>query len=157
VSLWNGESGWNYRATYPTSGAYGIPQALPPSKMGSIAGDWLTNPITQMRWGLGYIRDAYGSPANALSAWASRSPHWYDGGGLAGSAGWMPKGPAPERVLSPRQTVAFERAMDRGFGGNATFNLYDKDNVLIGTMQGVAADQVYQHASHMQDHAGMSL
>jgi hypothetical protein len=82
--LWNGESGWNYRAKNPSSGAYGIPQALPASKMASAGSDWLTNYKTQIRWGLGYIkgRPDYGSPAAAYSKWLARSPHWYDNGGL---------------------------------------------------------------------------
>ncbi|MGW1928272.1 aggregation-promoting factor C-terminal-like domain-containing protein [Streptomyces sp. NPDC001919] len=81
--LWDGESNWNYRATNPTSGAYGIPQALPASKMASAGADWRTNPETQIRWGLKYIKDRpdYGSPAAAYSKWLSRSPHWYDDGG----------------------------------------------------------------------------
>ncbi|CCH79402.1 Secreted protein (fragment) [Nostocoides japonicum T1-X7] len=77
VSLWNGESGWSWSATNPSSGAYGIPQALPGYKMAAVGSDYLTNPVTQIRWGLGYIRSAYGSPCAAWSAWQSRSPHWY--------------------------------------------------------------------------------
>ncbi|MFH9726248.1 peptidoglycan DD-metalloendopeptidase family protein [Streptomyces sp. NPDC017254] len=81
--LWDGESGWNYRATNPTSGAYGIPQALPASKMASAGADWRTNPETQIRWGLQYIKDRpdYGTPAAAYAKWLGRSPHWYDDGG----------------------------------------------------------------------------
>ncbi len=75
--LWNGESGWNYRAWNAGSGAGGIPQALPASKMSSAGADWRTNPATQIRWGLGYIKNVYGSPCNAWSQWQSRSPHWY--------------------------------------------------------------------------------
>ncbi|MFV0461595.1 MAG: hypothetical protein ACK5MP_00120 [Nostocoides sp.] len=77
VTLWNGESRWNYKATNPYSGAGGIPQALPASKMASAGADWQTNPVTQIRWGLGYIKSRYGTPCNALGAWQSRSPHWY--------------------------------------------------------------------------------
>jgi hypothetical protein len=74
-SLWTRESGWNYRATNPSSGAYGIPQSLPGSKMASAGSDWRTNPATQIRWGLGYIRQRYGSPC---SAWAhSEELGWY--------------------------------------------------------------------------------
>ncbi|WP_203234060.1 MULTISPECIES: G5 domain-containing protein [unclassified Actinomyces] len=75
VSLWNRESGWNYQAQNPSSGAYGIPQSLPGSKMSSVASDWATNPTTQITWGLGYISERYGSPC---SAWAhSESTGWY--------------------------------------------------------------------------------
>ena len=77
VDLWNGESGWSWSATNPSSGAYGIPQALPSWKMASAGSDWLTNPTTQIRWGLDYIDRAYGSPCSAWSAWQARSPHWY--------------------------------------------------------------------------------
>ena len=63
--LYNGESGWRVNADNPTSSAYGIPQALPGEKMASAGADWATNPETQIRWGLGYIRDSYGSPCGA--------------------------------------------------------------------------------------------
>lgn len=63
-ALWNQESGWRYNAENP-SGAYGIPQALPGSKMASAGSDWLTNPATQITWGLGYIKNTYGTPCNA--------------------------------------------------------------------------------------------
>jgi hypothetical protein len=65
--LWTKESGWNPRAANPYSGAFGIPQALPGSKMASAGQDWATNPATQIRWGLGYIRELYGSPCGAWS------------------------------------------------------------------------------------------
>jgi hypothetical protein len=76
-TLWMGESGWRYTASNSSSGAYGIPQSLPGSKMATIASDWRTNPVTQIRWGLTYIKSSYGTPCGALSAWQSRSPHWY--------------------------------------------------------------------------------
>jgi hypothetical protein len=65
--LWSRESGWNPQAANPYSGAFGIPQALPGSKMASAGADWATNPATQIRWGLGYIREMYGSPCGAWS------------------------------------------------------------------------------------------
>jgi hypothetical protein len=74
-SLWTKESGWNIHADNPSSSAYGIPQALPGSKMSSAGADWAENPVTQITWGLGYIQDRYGSPC---SAWGhSRSYNWY--------------------------------------------------------------------------------
>jgi hypothetical protein len=74
-SLWVGESGWRVDADNPTSSAYGIPQALPGSKMASAGPDWETNAATQIKWGLGYIQDRYGSPCGALSF---KSGHgWY--------------------------------------------------------------------------------
>jgi hypothetical protein len=73
--LWTRESGWNYRAQNAGSGAYGIAQALPGSKMASVAADWRTNPITQMKWGLNYIVERYGTPCGA---WAhSQQTGWY--------------------------------------------------------------------------------
>ncbi len=72
-----GESTWNYQATNPTSGAYGLFQSLPANKMSSVADDWASNPVTQIRWGLGYIQRTYGTPCGAWNAWLSRSPHWY--------------------------------------------------------------------------------
>ena len=65
VSLWQRESGWNASASNASSGAYGIPQALPGSKMASAGSDWQTNPATQIKWGLGYIEGRYGNPCNA--------------------------------------------------------------------------------------------
>jgi hypothetical protein len=65
--LWTHESGWNPQAANPYSGAFGIPQALPGSKMASAGADWATNPATQIRWGLSYIREMYGSPCGAWS------------------------------------------------------------------------------------------
>jgi len=75
VALWNRESHWNVYAHNPTSGAYGIPQALPGEKMASVGDDWRTNPRTQIRWGLGYIEGRYGTPC---AAWeSSESRGWY--------------------------------------------------------------------------------
>jgi hypothetical protein len=72
--LWQRESGWNTYASNP-SGAYGIPQALPGSKMATAGSDWRTNPATQIRWGLGYIGSRYGGPCAAWSH--SQSTGWY--------------------------------------------------------------------------------
>jgi hypothetical protein len=66
-SLWQRESGWNMYAENPSSGAYGIPQALPGSKMASAGSDWASNAATQIRWGLSYIKSVYGSPCGAWS------------------------------------------------------------------------------------------
>lgn len=74
-SLWTKESGWRVDADNPTSSAYGIPQALPGSKMSSEGADWETNAVTQIRWGLGYIENRYGTPC---AAWAhSQANNWY--------------------------------------------------------------------------------
>ncbi len=73
--LWNRESGWSLTASNASSGAYGIPQSLPGSKMASAGADWQTNAATQITWGLSYIADRYGSPC---AAWGhSQSSGWY--------------------------------------------------------------------------------
>ncbi|MFJ3789317.1 transglycosylase SLT domain-containing protein [Kitasatospora sp. NPDC090091] len=69
------ESGWDYTATNKSSGAYGLVQALPGSKMASAGADWRTNPATQIKWGLNYMNSRYGSPCGAWSFWQSH--HWY--------------------------------------------------------------------------------
>ena len=75
ISLWTKESGWRWDADNPSSDAYGIPQALPGSKMASAGSDWRTNPSTQIKWGLEYISSTYGTPC---SAWAkSQASNWY--------------------------------------------------------------------------------
>ncbi|MET3638299.1 phospholipase [Curtobacterium oceanosedimentum] len=74
-NLWTKESGWNYQAVNPNGGATGIPQALPGSKMGTVAADWRTNATTQITWGLQYISAAYGTPC---AAWAhSQATNFY--------------------------------------------------------------------------------
>jgi hypothetical protein len=75
VALWNRESHWNVYAENPTSGAYGIPQALPGDKMATVADDWQTNPETQIIWGLGYIGARYGTPCGAWDH--SERKGWY--------------------------------------------------------------------------------
>ncbi|MEV6509199.1 lytic transglycosylase domain-containing protein [Streptomyces sp. NPDC051642] len=69
------ESSWNYRAVNASSGAYGLFQALPGSKMSSVGSDWQTNPATQIKWGLNYMDSRYGSPCEAWSFWQANS--WY--------------------------------------------------------------------------------
>lgn len=75
VALWQKESGWNPYAENPSSGAYGIPQSLPGSKMASAGDDWQTNPATQITWGLGYIANRYGDPCGAWGH--SQAVGWY--------------------------------------------------------------------------------
>ncbi|MBB5632473.1 hypothetical protein BKA04_000696 [Cryobacterium mesophilum] len=75
VALWNRESHWNVYAHNPSSGAYGIPQALPGNKMATAGADWATNPRTQIIWGLGYIAARYGTPCGAWEH--SEQHHWY--------------------------------------------------------------------------------
>lgn len=73
--MWTKESAWDYVAENPSSGSYGIPQSLPADKMGSIAPDWRTNAVTQIKWGLGYIKEPYGSPCEAWNFWQEHN--WY--------------------------------------------------------------------------------
>ena len=74
-SLWTRESNWSPSAHNASSGAHGIPQALPGSKMASAGPDWVSNPVTQITWGLGYIQDRYGSPCGAWGH--SQAVGWY--------------------------------------------------------------------------------
>jgi hypothetical protein len=73
-NIFTRESGWRYNAEN-ASGAYGIPQALPGSKMATAGADWATNPATQIKWGLGYIQGRYGNPCSAWAFWEAHS--WY--------------------------------------------------------------------------------
>ncbi|MBC2906987.1 transglycosylase SLT domain-containing protein [Streptomyces cupreus] len=69
------ESGWDVNATNPSSGAYGLVQALPASKMASAGSDWKTNAATQIEWGVDYMKDRYGSPCGAWNFWQANG--WY--------------------------------------------------------------------------------
>ncbi len=73
-NIWTRESGWRWNAAN-ASGAYGIPQALPGAKMASAGADWQTDPTTQIKWGLGYIKATYGTPCSAWSFWQANG--WY--------------------------------------------------------------------------------
>jgi TP901 family phage tail tape measure protein len=128
-SLWNGESGWNEKAYNKASGATGIPQSLPGSKMASAGADWKTNPATQIKWGLSYIAERYGNPLNAYSKWLSRSPHWYAEGtrGAAKGLAWVgERGPelvdfkGGEDVLSHPDSMAFAKAHNITLPGYAS-------------------------------------
>ncbi|KAB2344884.1 aggregation-promoting factor C-terminal-like domain-containing protein [Actinomadura rudentiformis] len=115
--LWKRESSWNHLARNPSSGAYGIPQSLPASKMASAGSDWRANPATQIRWGLGYISGRYGNPGRAWDH--SVRTGWYDEGG------WLEPGLTlvrnatgqPEPVLNRAQWDALLRASERGVTG----------------------------------------
>ena len=73
--LWKRESGWSHTAGNQSSGAYGIPQALPGSKMAVYGADWQTNPATQIQWGLAYIQGRYGTPCGAWGQFTAKN--WY--------------------------------------------------------------------------------
>jgi tape measure domain-containing protein len=128
-NLWMGESGWNQYARNPSSGAYGIPQSLPASKMASAGSDWMTNPATQIRWGLGYIAAAYGNPGRAYSAWLSRSPHWYEAGTRAARRGLAVVGERGPELVSLR-------------GGERIYNAQQTSQLLA---RGGAGGDVHVH------------
>jgi hypothetical protein len=115
--LWSHESGWNPSARNPTSGAYGIPQALPASKMGALAQasntDLLSRAAAQITWGLGYISSRYGNPINALNMWNSRIPHWYDTGGVLPHTGIF-GGHRGEVIFTPDQMRVLGAVMRTG-------------------------------------------
>ncbi|WP_332262204.1 aggregation-promoting factor C-terminal-like domain-containing protein [Kitasatospora mediocidica] len=69
------ESGWDVTATNPSSGAYGLPQALPGNKMASAGSDWQTNPATQIKWALSYMNATYGSPNQAWAFWQTHNAY----------------------------------------------------------------------------------
>lgn len=116
------ESGWNQFARNPGSGAYGIPQALPPSKMGAAANPPESNPTAQINWMVGYIKSVYGSPVGAWNSEVTRG--WYDQGG------WLPTGKsiainntgAPERILGPGEGVNV--SLEIAASGDAEFDKF---------------------------------
>ena len=75
VWIWEHESGWRWNATNPTSGAYGIPQSYPASKLATAGGDWKDNAATQIKWGLRYIKSRYGSPGKAKEFWLNNNAY----------------------------------------------------------------------------------
>jgi TP901 family phage tail tape measure protein len=118
-ALWNAESGWRANAENMSSGAYGIPQALPANKMASAGSDWQTNAATQIRWGLSYISGRYGDPITAWASWNAHKPHWYASGGLApiGQTAWVgEKGPELMQV-TPRGTRIYSNQDSMALAG----------------------------------------
>ena len=145
-SLWNAESGWRANAQNMSSGAYGIPQALPASKMASAGSDWRTNAATQIRWGLSYIRSRYGDPETAWASWNAHRPHWYAKGGLAGfgETAWVgEQGPELMQVTN-RGTRIFSNPDSMAIAGGLGMQVpgYAKGTVSLGAArQDVAAAQ----------------
>jgi hypothetical protein len=140
ISLWNGESGWLWWKRNPSSGAYGIPQALPANKMAAAGPDWLTNPATQINWGLGYIkgRRDYGSPAAAWSKWLSRSPHWYADGGqvTANGPAHLPRPRAYDNggALPPGLSTVWN-----GTGKPENVRTSSQEDAIVGAVRDMAA------------------
>lgn len=124
------ESGWNVHATNPSSGAYGIPQALPPGKMASAGADWATNGFTQLRWMMGYLRSRWGSPANADANEISQ--HWYDNGG------WL----HPGMTLAVNNTGQPERVLPPGRGHDGPLVQFGDVNVYNETDEAVVRQRL---------------
>jgi hypothetical protein len=129
--LWTRESGWSVSADNPTSDAYGIPQALPGSRMASAGPDWKTNPATQIKWGLGYIRERYGTPSAAL-AFHNRN-NWYSGGGL------LPAFAGGGKLDKGKKKPSFKEAAldDAGLGASAFRFLRGKQSDRVGAFDAV--------------------
>ncbi len=138
AKLWNGESGWRFNARNRSSGAYGIPQALPATKMASVGSDWAINAFTQVLWGMGYIQDRYGNPTNAYQTWLSRAGSkygkWYDTGG------YLPPGLTlayngtgrHERVMTHEQEQAMLKERAMLLRGRADVNIRVHDGAVTG-------------------------
>jgi hypothetical protein len=153
--LWRGESNWNTFARNPSSGAYGIPQSLPASKMAAFGADWRTNPATQIAWGLDYIRQIYGNPANAYRLWMSRNPHWYSKGGPVNMLRFA-KFDTGQGPLYPGYTLAYngtghtEYLSERGGGNIIIEHLEVNVKQPLATKQEIGA-AVIQAAQAAQD------
>ncbi|MBW8796888.1 MAG: hypothetical protein JF597_25805 [Streptomyces sp.] len=149
ISLWNGESGWRWNALNPSSGAYGIPQSLPASKMASAGPDWRTNPATQIRWGMDYVHDRYGSPAHAYSTWLSRSPRWYDDGGyLPTGLSLVANGTgSPEPIFTGSQWEDIRRA--KSGTPNVTVNAPTKVYIDGQEIRGIVDQRIEVHDGHL--------
>lgn len=104
----NHESSWNPQAVNASSGAYGLPQSLPASKLASAGSDWRTNPITQLKWMRNYVNERYGGANGALSFW--KANHWYANGGEVDkpTLAWIGEDPnfAKEFVINPAKDSA---------------------------------------------------
>ncbi|MEG2326581.1 MAG: transglycosylase SLT domain-containing protein, partial [Enterococcus sp.] len=104
----NRESSWNPSATNASSGAYGLPQSLPASKLASAGSDWRTNPITQLKWMRNYVNERYGGANGALSFW--KAHNWYANGGEVDkpTLAWIGEDPsyAKEFIINPAKDTA---------------------------------------------------
>ena len=120
------ESGWRVNATNPSSGAYGLPQSLPGSKMAAAGRDWRTNPITQLKWMKSYV-SRYGGGPGAAAFW--RAHHWYANGGWADKLSIFGEVPGePEVAINPKRDTseghiaeaieARAKVNPNGFAGN---------------------------------------
>jgi tape measure domain-containing protein len=135
------ESGWRVNATNPSSGAYGLPQSLPGSKMASAGHDWRTNPVTQLKWMKGYVSSRYGGGPGAAAFW--RAHHWYANGGWADAPAIFGevKG-EPELAVNPARDSAEEHIAEaiearaqinpNGFAGSLNKLINSAKNGQVG-------------------------
>ena len=147
------ESNWDPKATNPESGAYGLPQSLPGSKMASAGSDWRTNPITQLRWMKGYVNSVYGGARNAYNFWLQH--HAYANGGLVSQSGLyaLAEMNKPEMIIpldtSKKsrasqlldQTTRIVRGSDNTIAAENTTNLL---NTIINLLQTIADKDKYK-------------
>jgi hypothetical protein len=119
------ESGWNVHATNPTSGAYGIPQALPAGKMASAGSDWQTSGYTQLRWMMAYIKSRWGNPINADRN--ELSQHWYGRGGTIPMGGTGFTGESGIEKVQVSQHGATITPMGKKSDGPVTVNVYTNE------------------------------
>lgn len=157
--LWTRESGWNQFAKNPHSGAYGIPQSLPATKMASAGKDWKTNPRTQIAWGLNYIRGRYGSPSGAAAH--ERSQGWYSGGGRIPFKGWFGRG-GTFTATGPTMIGVGERGrpetvtVGKAGGGGSTFSVqvFVQGDAVDGVEHKIAreVDKVFHKFARILDH-----
>lgn len=147
------ESNWDPKATNSESGAYGLPQSLPGSKMASAGSDWRTNPITQLRWMKGYVNSVYGGARNAYNFWLQH--HAYANGGLVSQSGLyaLAEMNKPEMIIpldtSKKnrasqlldETTRIVRGSDNTIAAENTTNLL---NTIINLLQSIADKDKYK-------------
>lgn len=147
------ESSWDPKATNPESGAYGLPQSLPGSKMASAGSDWRTNPITQLRWMKGYVNSVYGGARNAYNFWLQH--HAYANGGLVNQSGLyaLAEMNKPEMIIpldtSKKsrasqlldETTRIVRGSDNTIAAENTTNML---NTIINLLQTIADKDKYK-------------
>lgn len=150
----NHESSWNPSATNPSSGAYGLPQSLPASKLASAGSDWRTNPITQLKWMRNYVNERYGGANGALSFW--KRNHWYENGGLINKDGLYRAGEGnkPEMVIPlTRKTRAIElmgQALAFMSGDNKQTNAQSSSTDNTDELVTLIKQQQRQHSDLMR-------
>lgn len=139
--LWEGESGWNPNAVNPSSGAYGIPQALGKGHPYNL-GDG----PAQIRWGLKYIKDRYGSPGAAWNFWNKQSPHWYDNGGIVPEGDTLVRNRTGqgELMLNPAQAEALRARIAGDANGDTYVTVKVGDEIIVDR---VRAERDAEHAA----------